>query len=259
MLLRKRAARRCRSIGAPAARRFAGAASATATLFPGFERATVRSTAMGTPDINVVHSPKPGAPTLLLLHGYPQTHVEWHKVAPPLAERFAVVCPDLRGYGDSSKPERGDHDMYSKRTTAADVLSVLGELGYAEPVHVVGHDVRAASPPPPPHTHTAHYHPTLCPRPTNAPQAYPPPHSPPFTRGAGSEARAWGIGWRWTPHPPCAPSPRSTSSPPSPHSRTWTQTSPSPGSTGTSCASRSRKSRDGRWHLGCILPQECQQ
>ena len=161
MLLRKRAARRCRSVGALPARRFAGAASATATLFPGFERATVRSTAMGTPDINVVHSPKPGAPTLLLLHGYPQTHVEWHKVAPPLAERFAVVCPDLRGYGDSSKPERGDHDMYSKRTTAADVLSVLRELGYAEPVHVVGHDVRLAPLPPnrparPAHSTTLH-------------------------------------------------------------------------------------------------------
>ena len=210
MLLRKRAARR-RSVGALPARRFAGAASATATLFPGFERATVRSTAMGTPDINVVHSPKPGAPTLLLLHGYPQTHVEWHKVAPPLAERFAVVCPDPRGTG--TRPSRsGGPRHVLQRTTAADAAP-LRELGYAEPAHVVGYDVRLAPPPP-----------TALPA---------PPTLPPFT-GLRGWQRGSRVGHRLALDALLrAPFTTSTSSHPSPPSRIWTRTSPSPGSTGT--------------------------
>ena len=60
-------------------------------------------------------------PPLLLLHGYPQTHVMWHKVAPRLAEDFTVVASDLRGYGDSSKPPGDpDHANYSKRAMAQD-------------------------------------------------------------------------------------------------------------------------------------------
>jgi len=77
---------------------------------------------------------------LLLLHGYPQTHVMWHKIAPRLAEEFTVVAPDLRGYGDSSKPEDGaDHYTYSKRATAQDLVEVMDTLGYQE-FFVVGHD-----------------------------------------------------------------------------------------------------------------------
>ena len=77
---------------------------------------------------------------LLLLHGYPQTHVMWHKIAPRLAEDFTVVAPDLRGYGDSSKPEDGpDHYNYSKRAMAQDLVEVMDKLGYQE-FFVVGHD-----------------------------------------------------------------------------------------------------------------------
>src|SRR5664279_2338061 len=77
---------------------------------------------------------------ILLLHGYPQTHVCWHLVAPILAEKFTVVCPDLRGYGDSSKP-LGDpkHLGYSKRVMAQDQVDVMQQLGFNE-FAVVGHD-----------------------------------------------------------------------------------------------------------------------
>jgi haloacetate dehalogenase len=77
---------------------------------------------------------------LLLLHGYPQTHIMWHRIAPRLAESFTVVLPDLRGYGDSSKPEgEPDHSNYSKRAMAQDMVEVMGQLGYDE-FYVVGHD-----------------------------------------------------------------------------------------------------------------------
>jgi haloacetate dehalogenase len=79
-------------------------------------------------------------PPLLLLHGYPETHVMWHKIATSLARRFTVVCPDLRGYGDSSKPPGGaDHAGYSKRAMAADQVEVMAKLGF-ERFQVVGHD-----------------------------------------------------------------------------------------------------------------------
>ena len=79
-------------------------------------------------------------PPLLLLHGHPQTHVTWHKIAPPLAERFTVVAPDLRGYGDSAKPDGGErHVNYSKRAMAADQVAVMRKLGF-DRFRVVGHD-----------------------------------------------------------------------------------------------------------------------
>ena len=79
-------------------------------------------------------------PPLLLLHGHPQTHVTWHKVAPRLAEHFTVVMPDLRGYGDSAKPEGGEgHVNYSKRAMAADQVAVMRALGF-ERFAVAGHD-----------------------------------------------------------------------------------------------------------------------
>lgn len=79
-------------------------------------------------------------PPVLLLHGYPQTHVMWHRVAPALADRFSVVCPDLRGYGDSDKPPgSGDHLAYSKRVMASEQLDLMRSLGF-ERFAVVGHD-----------------------------------------------------------------------------------------------------------------------
>lgn len=77
---------------------------------------------------------------LLLLHGYPQTHVMWHKIAPALAEEFTVIATDLRGYGDSDKPKgTGDRETYSKRTMARDQVAVMSQLGYEE-FYLVGHD-----------------------------------------------------------------------------------------------------------------------
>jgi haloacetate dehalogenase len=79
-------------------------------------------------------------PPLLLLHGMPQTHVMWHKVAPALARDFTVVATDLRGYGDSSKaPTTPDHEPYSKRAMARDQVAVMARLGF-ERFAVAGHD-----------------------------------------------------------------------------------------------------------------------
>lgn len=79
-------------------------------------------------------------PPLLLLHGYPQTHVIWHKIAPRLAERFTVVATDLRGYGDSGKPPSApDHAAYCKRAMAADQVEAMALLGHRR-FAVIGHD-----------------------------------------------------------------------------------------------------------------------
>jgi haloacetate dehalogenase len=79
-------------------------------------------------------------PPLLLLHGNPLTHVMWHKIAPRLAEDFAVVATDLRGYGDSSKPDGGpDHSGYSFRAMASDQVEVMAALGFNS-FYVCGHD-----------------------------------------------------------------------------------------------------------------------
>jgi haloacetate dehalogenase len=79
-------------------------------------------------------------PPVLMLHGYPETHAMWHKVAPALARDYTVVCPDLRGYGDSSKPKGlPDHSNYSKRAMAQDMVDVMRALGH-DRFHVVGHD-----------------------------------------------------------------------------------------------------------------------
>jgi haloacetate dehalogenase len=80
-------------------------------------------------------------PPVVLLHGHPRTHTSWHRVAPRLvAAGHTVVCPDLRGYGRSSKPPTtGDHAPYSKRAMAGDVVSLLRELGH-DWFAVVGHD-----------------------------------------------------------------------------------------------------------------------
>ncbi len=79
-------------------------------------------------------------PPLLLLHGSPQTHVMWHKLAPHLAKQFTVVAADLRGYGDSSKPPGGDkHENYAKRAMALDQVELMRQLGFPK-FQLVGHD-----------------------------------------------------------------------------------------------------------------------
>ncbi|MBC7938780.1 MAG: alpha/beta hydrolase [Chitinophagaceae bacterium] len=83
---------------------------------------------------------RPGAPALLLVHGFPQTHAMWHRVAQTLAPHFSLVLPDLRGYGDSDKPSgEADHANYSKRTMAADLHALMQQLGHAR-YAVCGHD-----------------------------------------------------------------------------------------------------------------------
>jgi pimeloyl-ACP methyl ester carboxylesterase len=79
-------------------------------------------------------------PPVLLLHGFPETQLMWHRVAPALAGRFSVVCADLRGYGSSgTPPSAGDHAPYAKRAMAADMVRVMEHLGFAR-FSVVGHD-----------------------------------------------------------------------------------------------------------------------
>jgi haloacetate dehalogenase len=105
-------------------------------LFPGFAERRIE-TAEG---IEVYLRTGGSGPPLLLLHGYPQTHVMWHKMAAELARHCILVIPDLRGYGASSAP-RGDeaHTLYSKRTMAEDCLAVMRALGYRR-FMVAGHD-----------------------------------------------------------------------------------------------------------------------
>lgn len=105
-------------------------------MFDNFTKTRIKANGVS---INLVHGGA-GLP-LLLLHGYPQTHVEWHKIAPKLADHYTVVAPDLRGYGDSEKPPapEGDLSIYCKRTTAQDQVEVMEKLGF-ESFHVVGHD-----------------------------------------------------------------------------------------------------------------------
>ncbi|HEX7127590.1 MAG TPA: alpha/beta hydrolase [Thermodesulfobacteriota bacterium] len=104
-------------------------------MFEGFERTRIDTTGAS---IHVRHGGR--GPALLLLHGYPQTHVMWAPVAARLAEHYTVICPDLRGYGDSSKPDGGDdHAAYSKRAMAGDMIEVMNALGH-ERFYLAGHD-----------------------------------------------------------------------------------------------------------------------
>ena len=104
-------------------------------MFDGFalERVDV-----GEAELRVRHGGS--GPAVLLLHGHPRTHATWHRVAPLLAGSHTVVCPDLRGYGESSKPPTTpDHAPYSKRAMAADCLALMAALGQ-DRFAVVGHD-----------------------------------------------------------------------------------------------------------------------
>src|SRR5438552_2451105 len=107
----------------------------TAPLFPGF---TPRRIATSGTEINLIVGGS--GPPLLLLHGYPQTHAMWHRIAPRLAQHFTVVCADLRGYGDSGKPvSEPDHCTYSKRAMAQDQVDVMHALGF-ERFALAAHD-----------------------------------------------------------------------------------------------------------------------
>ena len=108
-------------------------------MFPNFTTQRIQ-----LPDL-ILHTRIGGSgPPLLLLHGYPQTHVMWHKVAPTLAQHFTLICPDLRGYGDSDAPaptlEQDPHHLtYAKRTVAQDLISLMSQLGF-DTFMAAGHD-----------------------------------------------------------------------------------------------------------------------
>ncbi|TBW34989.1 alpha/beta hydrolase [Siculibacillus lacustris] len=106
-------------------------------LYPGWEARTVD---VGAVKIFARIGGRPEAPPLVCLHGFPQTHVMWHRVAPALAEHFRVILPDLRGYGWSGVAEiDAAHKAMSKRAMAADVVALMDELGHTR-FAVVGHD-----------------------------------------------------------------------------------------------------------------------
>ena len=110
-------------------------------FFPGFEQ---RRIATSGAEINLVTGGN--GPPLLLLHGYPQTHLMWRKLAPRFAGAFTVVIPDLRGYGDSSKPPAGsDSANYAKRALASDQVETMAALGF-ERFFVVGSRPRPGFP-----------------------------------------------------------------------------------------------------------------
>src|ERR1700721_3039874 len=111
-----------------------------------FKRVTL---APGGVRINTLVGGNDGGSPVLLLHGYPQTHVMWHHVAPILAQNHTVVLTDLRGYGDSGKPPGGPtHEAYAKRTMARDQALVMRELGFDEFAVAYGHWFFLAQPEP---------------------------------------------------------------------------------------------------------------
>ena len=107
----------------------------TVEVFDGFERRRI-----ATPEVEINAVVGGAGPPLLLLHGFPQSHVMWHKVAPGLARQYTVVAADLRGYGDSGKPPgAADHANYAFRAMAADQVAVMAALGF-DRFRVAGHD-----------------------------------------------------------------------------------------------------------------------
>ena len=106
-------------------------------FFPGFKREQIKTSGA---TINTIYGGNEKGSPLLLLHGIPETHVLWRKVAPVLAKDYFLVMTDLRGYGDSGKPPGGgDHFAYSKRAMAQDQVEVMKHLGF-EKFALVGHD-----------------------------------------------------------------------------------------------------------------------
>ncbi|RDW90041.1 alpha/beta fold hydrolase [Aspergillus mulundensis] len=113
-------------------------------LFPNFTTHTL-PTPHGTTIFARV-SPDKSKPPLLLLHGFPQTHAEWHKLAPLLTPHFTLILLDLRGYGASSIPQSSNGSAYTKRLMGQDCLSVMEQLGYSssnnstKKFSIIGHD-----------------------------------------------------------------------------------------------------------------------
>jgi haloacetate dehalogenase len=104
-------------------------------MFEGFEKQTRRVNG-----VDIAYRMGGNGPALLLLHGHPQTHMIWHKVAGTLAQHFTVFAADLRGYGDSGKPDDdAEHFNYAKRTMAADMAELMSALGF-ERFKVLAHD-----------------------------------------------------------------------------------------------------------------------
>jgi haloacetate dehalogenase len=104
-------------------------------FFPGFTTHRI-----GTAETDIRCVVGGDGPPVLMLHGYPQTHVTWHRVAPALARHYTVVCADLRGYGDSGKPPSdASHAAYSKRAMAQDMVELMRDLGHPQ-FRLVGHD-----------------------------------------------------------------------------------------------------------------------
>lgn len=108
--------------------------SELADLFPGFASHWIDS------DAGKIFARSGGSgPPLALIHGFPQTHVEWHRLAGELAARFTIVAMDLRGYGSSSAPQSEKGTLYSKRVMGSDILRVMEKLGHFR-FAIVGHD-----------------------------------------------------------------------------------------------------------------------
>lgn len=104
-------------------------------MFAGFTRHTA-----AVNGVNIAYIKGGQGPALLLLHGHPQTHVIWHKVAETLAQHFTVIASDLRGYGDSDKPQGlPDHSNYSKRAMGEDQIALMQQLGFDQFL-VMAHD-----------------------------------------------------------------------------------------------------------------------
>ncbi len=102
---------------------------------PGSETVTVET----APGVRTTAAVLGSGPAVVLLHGFPQTHLMWRRVAPALAADHTVICPDLRGYGASDKPAQDSPDTYSKRTMAADAVALAAALGH-DRFALAGHD-----------------------------------------------------------------------------------------------------------------------
>lgn len=106
---------------------------------PGFDQQDVAV----SPEVTLHAAVGGSGPPLVLLHGFPQTHLAWRHVAPRLAADHQVICPDLRGYGASAKPREVGTTSYSKRTMAANVVALARALGH-ERFALVGHDLSSS-------------------------------------------------------------------------------------------------------------------
>src|SRR5256714_11480126 len=114
------------------------------------------ATEINTGETKIFISSGGSGPPVLLLHGFPETHLMWRSVAPLLARRFTVVCADLRGYGRSGCPaSAADHAPYAKRAMASDMVSVMAKLGFPR-FSVAGPDRAARVAHRPPLDHPRH-------------------------------------------------------------------------------------------------------